>query len=91
MSSGYTESAKTIIGAARHFAEQIRTQPRFSDISVIGDPKLSVVAVGSRDPSLNIYGVADRMSKKGWHLNAIAEPPGVHMAFTVSLVFMSLN
>ena len=33
---------------------------------------------------MNIYGIGDRMSKKGWHLNAIADPAGLHMAFTVS-------
>jgi len=30
------------------------------------------------------YGIGDRMSKTGWHLNAIADPAGLHMAFTVS-------
>jgi sphinganine-1-phosphate aldolase len=51
-------------------------------VHVIGDPKLSVVAFGSH--TLNIYGVGDRMSKKGWHLNALSDPNGLHMAFTVS-------
>jgi sphinganine-1-phosphate aldolase len=76
---GYTNSAKEIIGAARHFKDQL--QKRFSDdLFVIGDPLLSVVAFGS--DSLNIYAVGDRMSKKGWHLNPLHQPAGLHMAFT---------
>ncbi|BEI87550.1 uncharacterized protein CcaverHIS019_0102680 [Cutaneotrichosporon cavernicola] len=76
---GYTLSAKDIIGAARHFKLQL--QNRFQDdLFVIGDPLLSVVAFGS--DSLNIYAVGDRMSKKGWHLNPLNSPAGLHMAFT---------
>jgi sphinganine-1-phosphate aldolase len=42
-----------------------------------------VVAFGSRVPSLNILEVGDKMSKKGWHLNALQNPPGLHIACTV--------
>lgn len=76
---GYTQSAKEILGSARHFKDQL--QKRFSDdLFVIGDPLLSVVAFGS--DTLNIYAVGDRMSKKGWHLNPLNSPAGLHMAFT---------
>lgn len=34
-------------------------------------------------PDLNILEVGDRMSKKGWHLNALQNPPGLHIACTV--------
>lgn len=46
----------------------------------MGDPQLSVVAIKS--DTVNIYGVGDRMSKRGWHLNALSRPAGLHMAFT---------
>lgn len=46
----------------------------------MGDPQLSVVAIKS--DTVNIYGIGDKMSKRGWHLNALSRPPGLHMAFT---------
>lgn len=51
---------------------------------MLGDPKISVVAFASRDPALSIYEVGDAMSKKGWHLNGLAHPAALHMAFTAS-------
>ena len=40
-----------------------------------------MVAFASK--TLNIYAIGDGMSKKGWHLSALANPPALHMAFTV--------
>jgi sphinganine-1-phosphate aldolase len=80
---GYAESCRTIVSASRHFAAQIKQ--RFpTDLYVLGDPKISVVAFASRDPArLNIHAVGDAMGKKGWHLNGLANPAALHMAFTV--------
>jgi len=70
------------VSAARLFAEQVNY--RFSeDLYILGDPKVSVVAFGSK--KLNIYIIGDRMSKRGWHLNALQNPAALHMAFTVRL------
>ncbi|KAK4688526.1 sphinganine-1-phosphate aldolase, partial [Tremellales sp. Uapishka_1] len=77
---GYTESCKTIISASRHFASSIRT--RFpQDLYILGDPKVSVVAFGSK--TLNIYAVGDKMSSRGWHLNALKDPAALHLACTL--------
>lgn len=43
---------------------------------------VSVVAFSSK--TVNIYALGDLMSKKGWHLSALANPAALHMAFTVS-------
>ena len=32
---------------------------------------------------INVYSVADRMSKKGWSLNSHQHPPSVHICCTV--------
>jgi glutamate/tyrosine decarboxylase-like PLP-dependent enzyme len=81
--SGYTETCRKIVSASRHFATSLRT--RFpDDIRVLGDPLISVVAFTTKSDDLNIYAVGDRMGKKGWHLNALANPAALHMAFTVS-------
>ncbi|ORX35330.1 putative sphinganine-1-phosphate aldolase [Kockovaella imperatae] len=77
---GYTESCRQIVSAARHLKSAIQT--RFaSDLYVLGDPLASVVAFGSH--KLSIYALADMMTERGWHLNALANPPAVHMAFTL--------
>ncbi|ORY22698.1 putative sphinganine-1-phosphate aldolase [Naematelia encephala] len=77
---GYTSSCKDIVGAARGFAQSLRTQ--FSDdLYILGEPQVSVVAFNSR--TVNIYAVGDILSDKGWHLSALGPPAGgLHMAFT---------
>jgi len=81
-SDGYTETCRKIVTASRSFASSIRT--RFTkDLRVLGDPQISVVAFTTRSPDLNIYAIGDRMSKKGWHLNALSDPAALHMAFTL--------
>lgn len=72
-----------IVTAARTFAAQLKT--RFpTDLYVLGNPRVSVVAFASK--TINIYALGDAMSKKGWHLNGLMNPPALHMAFTVSPV-----
>ncbi|WRT63911.1 uncharacterized protein IL334_000837 [Kwoniella shivajii] len=78
--NGYTESCREIVTASRTFLNGLRT--RFiDDLYVLGDPKASVVAFGSK--TLSVYAIGDGMSKKGWHLSALGgEVGGLHMAFT---------
>lgn len=83
--SGYTESCRQIVSSARYFSDQVK-QRFSSDIRVLGDPRVSVVAIASADEGLNIHAVGDAMGKKGWHLSALSQPAGLHMAFTVSVV-----
>ena len=83
MYRGYAESCLEIVSEARRFSAALMS--RFSnDLYILGDPKISVVAFGSR--TVDPYVLGDRMSKKGWHLNALASPPALHMAFTVSFL-----
>ncbi|KAF8482574.1 PLP-dependent transferase [Russula ochroleuca] len=77
---GYISSCRDIVGSAKAIREAIQTL--FPELYVLGKPQASVVAFGSRAPSLNILEVGDIMSKKGWHLNALQNPPGVHIACT---------
>ena len=80
--SGYLESCKNIVGAAKEIARRIRNE--IPELRVLGDPPASVVAFAAAHGStLNVMEVGDGMSKKGWHLNAISNPPAVHIACTV--------
>ncbi|KAL8884704.1 MAG: hypothetical protein Q9215_007308 [Flavoplaca cf. flavocitrina] len=82
---GYIESCHSIVGAAKKIETAIREDPAFKDdLKVMGKPLVSVVAFNS--PTLNIYDIADSMSAKGWHLNALQNPPGMHVAVTLPMV-----
>ncbi|BGP17316.1 Dihydrosphingosine phosphate lyase [Rhodosporidiobolus nylandii] len=84
---GYLTSCLSIVGAAKRIVVGLRAD--FPELYVLGDPLVSVVAFGSRTEGegngkgkVPIYEVGDRMSKLGWHLNALQSPPSLHIACT---------
>lgn len=87
--SGYLQSCRDIVTCARHIANTITGS--IPELYVLGSPPASVVAFGSRDGSVNVYEVGDRMSKRGWHLNALSGPAAVHIACTVCCLSLSLG
>jgi sphinganine-1-phosphate aldolase len=58
---------------------------------MIGKPMVSVVsfraARNAKTPErkVDIYDVADGMSAKGWHLNALQDPAAIHIAVTLPI------
>ena len=83
--NGYIDSCRKIVGAAKKIELAIRQHPSLRDsLSVMGTPLVSVVAFTSK--TLNIYDIADTMAAKGWHLNALQDPPGLHVAVTLPIV-----
>lgn len=75
---GYIKSCRDIINAARKLRHYIET--KIPELSIIGNPLHSVVSFKS--DVLNVYELADRLSKNGWHLNALQNPAALHMAVT---------
>ena len=52
-------------------------------------PPSSTSSSSSSSPSfapINIYSLSDAMSARGWHLNALQNPPAIHVAFTMPIV-----
>lgn len=95
--SGYLDACGRIVGTARKFSEHITSSPVLApEIEVMGRPLVSVVAFRARRsaPStasspftpINIYALSDAMSARGWHLNALQNPPAIHVAFTMPVV-----
>jgi len=83
--TGYTDSCVKIVGTTKKIIEKIREVPTLNnELEIIGKPLVSVVAFTAN--SLNIYDIADAMSEKGWHLNALQDPPGIHIAVTMPIV-----
>ncbi|XDT20246.1 Pyridoxal-dependent decarboxylase conserved domain [Nakaseomyces glabratus] len=76
--SGYKDSCTRIVSTARKLKDHIRN--KLPQLEVLGDPKLSVVSFSSN--KLNIYELADRLAKSGWHLNALQKPAALHLAIT---------
>ena len=52
----------------------------------MGDPHAMVIAWTSSHPDVNIYAVADCLTKKGWHVNSLQNPPALHVAVTLLAV-----
>lgn len=75
---GYVESTRKIISTAQKIESGLRNIP---GLYVMGKPELSVVAVSSRD--FNIYRLSNEMTKKGWHLNDLQKPAGMHISVTM--------
>lgn len=83
--SGYISGCHSIVGAAKKIEAAIREHPILCEyLVVLGKPLVSVVAF--RSISLNIYDIADAMTEKGWHLNALQNPPAMHVAVTLPIV-----
>lgn len=77
---GYVSSCQQIVTSARKISALISTE--IPQLKVMGQPKASVVAFASAGKT-NIYDVGDELSKRGWHLNALAtDPPAIHLAVT---------
>jgi sphinganine-1-phosphate aldolase len=98
--SGYIDTCHKIVGAAKKIEDAIRENPKLrNSLQVIGKPMVSVVAfrapiivdgaknaAASPADAVDIYSVADGMSAKGWHLNALQDPPAIHVAVTLPIV-----
>ncbi|KAJ7187901.1 pyridoxal phosphate-dependent transferase [Mycena filopes] len=79
-SNGYLESCRSIVECTRKIADSIVAD--IPELYILGSPPASVVAFGSKHPKVNVLEVGDKMSKRGWHLNALSNPPAVHIACT---------
>jgi sphinganine-1-phosphate aldolase len=91
--SGYIDTCHKIVGAAKRIEDAVRDSPKLrNSLRIIGKPMVSVVAFrapvdAKNDENLvDIYSVADGMSAKGWHLNALQDPPAIHVAVTLPIV-----
>lgn len=90
---GYLDTCLKIVVTMKKIEERIRTSDALrQSISVIGKPMVSVVAFKANTAQkdsfykVDIYDIADGMSAKGWHLNALQDPPAIHVAVTIPIV-----
>ncbi|XP_062959065.1 sphingosine-1-phosphate lyase 1 isoform X1 [Cynocephalus volans] len=76
--NGYVEATKQIIKTTRFLKSELEN---IKGIFVLGNPQLSVIALGSCD--FDIYRLFNLMTAKGWSLNQLQFPPSVHFCITL--------
>jgi sphinganine-1-phosphate aldolase len=84
--AGYIDSCHKIVGTRITIQNAINEHETLkSSLRVLGEPSVSVVAFESKDPDVDVYDLSDGMSSRGWHLNALQDPPGIHVAVTLPM------
>lgn len=74
---GYLRLARKVLEATARIREGVRGVP---GVTLLGE-SMQVVAFDT--PGIDVYQVMERMSQRGWFLNGLQNPPGVHLAVTV--------
>ncbi|ODV84680.1 hypothetical protein CANARDRAFT_28842 [[Candida] arabinofermentans NRRL YB-2248] len=75
--NGYIQQCQDIVMTSMKLKQAIKDIP---ELDVIGDPVLSVVSFKS--DKLNVHKLGDLLSKRGWHLSSLQNPPALHLAAT---------
>jgi sphinganine-1-phosphate aldolase len=84
--AGYIDSCHKIVGTRVTIQNAINEHPVLrGSLKVLGEPSVSVVAFDSTDLDVDVYDLADGMSGRGWHLNCLQDPPGIHVAVTLPM------
>ncbi len=79
--SGYCDLAKRTTLAFDNMRNTIEKMP---ELYVMGEPSGPLLAYGSCDPDINIFAVGDQMEVKGWKINRLQRPDGLHAMITSS-------
>ncbi|HEX7405466.1 MAG TPA: aspartate aminotransferase family protein [Candidatus Nanopelagicaceae bacterium] len=74
---GYRDAAKEVYDAAQKIVIAIRND--IPELQVVGDP-LFLVAFTSQD--LDVYLINDELKRRGWRMNALQMPAGLHFCIT---------
>jgi len=75
--NGYIKSCKKIIETKLYIEEEIK---KMDNLYILGKPPLSVLAFGTKD--FEVYRITEEMSKKGWALSNLQNPPAIHLTLT---------
>jgi sphinganine-1-phosphate aldolase len=81
--AGYRELAKRTMKAFLAMKSGIDAIP---ELQVIGDPQGPLLGYRSRDREVSIYAVGDAMTAKGWEINRLQFPEGLHAMVTAKHV-----
>jgi len=77
--SGYRDLAARTMQAFDRLKSGIAAMP---ELRVLGDPPGPLLGYTSRDPEVAIYAVGDQMDARGWQVNRLQFPEGLHAMVT---------
>lgn len=76
---GYRELARRTAAAFSRLRDGIAAIP---ELRVLGDPQGPLLSYGARGRGLSIYAVGDQLEARGWQVNRVQFPPGLHAMVT---------
>ena len=77
--NGYIELTKEAMETTRALMEGVTSIP---GLEIISDPDMTVFAYTSTEKKLNIFAVADQLEERGWHVDRLQKPDGIHAMVT---------
>lgn len=77
--SGYRDLAARAMQAFDAIRAGVEAIP---ELRVLGEPTGPLIGYGSRDPAVNIFAVGDQLDAKGWKVNRLQNPDGLHAMVT---------
>jgi hypothetical protein len=77
--AGYRDLAARTQQAFTRMRDGVRAMP---ELRVLGDPSGPLLAYGARDKAVNIFAVGDQMELRGWQINRLQKPDGLHAMIT---------
>lgn len=73
---GYRENARQIMEITQELQRGINA---IEGLEVLGYPDMSVFAYHSTDEKINIFAVGDQMEARGWQIDRLQRPEGLHV------------
>ncbi|MCK5165657.1 MAG: aspartate aminotransferase family protein [Desulfobacula sp.] len=77
--NGYQHMAKKVMATTKKLINGINC---LQGLKVMGKPQMSVFAYGSTNDKIDIFAVGDVMENKGWHIDRLQRPEGLHAMVT---------
>jgi len=74
--NGYRENARKIMEITAKLQRDINA---IDGLQVLGHPNMSVFAYHATDDGINIFAVGDQMEAKGWQIDRLQRPEGLHV------------
>jgi len=77
--SGYRDLARRTSEAFARLRDGIEAIP---ELQVLGDPPGPLLSFGARDKGFSVYAVGDQLEARGWQVNRVQFPEGLHAMVT---------
>ncbi len=77
--NGYQQMAGKVMATTEKLIKGING---LQGLRVMGKPQMSVFAYSSTSPMIDIFAVGDVMENKGWHIDRLQRPEGLHAMVT---------